>query len=191
MPVDGSFAAVCSENDSAGQVFQGVYVRRHGGPGSGSYEDDVYALRGSRTRIVHRAAESSRWRSESERGGGLCFQVLHDGGTLDSGDKYQAVGLQFVSLNFERNVVACIAFSQIDSGTAGDIADLIKEQVANLDLPFGMAIGAIQQDAAAGAVATELLLEREVCLMHSGDKVRQGVITSYFAACAVAGCVVD
>lgn len=95
---------------------------------------------------------------------------------MDSKEKYQAVGLQFVSLDFKRNIVACIAFSQLDAGTAVPVSNLIRKSVEALDLVFEDAVGASQQDGNAVKVARELGLEEVTCLMHSGDKVGASAI---------------
>lgn len=95
---------------------------------------------------------------------------------MKSGEKYQAVGLQFISLGFDSNIIANIGFTQLDDGDAAAVSQHIMQKVEELGLSFDDAIGASQQDGAAGSVADELGVPREVCLMHSADKVGSSAI---------------
>ena len=111
-----------------------------------------------------------------EKAGGNAFgQILHDGGTLDM--KHQAFGLQFVDPRWNQNFVICLGLTPLKDGTAPAVADLLRRELKDTyKYDPAKIIAASMQDGAAVAVAKELGVETEICLMHSADKVGASAI---------------
>ena len=115
---------------------------------------------------------------QMEKAGGNAFgQILHDGGTLDNHIKHQAFGLQFVDPRWNQNFVICLGLTPLKDGTAPAVADLLRRELKDTyKYDPAKIIAASMQDGAAVAVAKELGVETEICLMHSADKVGASAI---------------
>ena len=67
------------------------------------------------------------------KAGSKCGQVLHDGGTLANGRKFQAIGLQFVAPDWSQNMILCLGFPEQETdGSATKIAKLIEDVVLKI-----------------------------------------------------------
>ena len=102
-------------------------------------------------------------------------QALHDGGTLESKKKYQALALQFIAPGWVKNLVITIALKKSSNNKDTDVADLWKEVVAERcgGLQFEDIVGRMRSDRAAKGVAGVLDMgEEEVCEMHDTDTDR-------------------
>ena len=105
--------------------------------------------------------------------GNAYAQGLHDGGTLISKRKYQALALQFVAPEWKRNLVVTIGLKRSlhnkDTNVAEIWTDLVKERTG---FDVDEIIARMRSDRAAKGVAEELGLEEvEVCEMHDTDKL--------------------
>ena len=106
--------------------------------------------------------------------GNAFAQFLHDGGTLASHKKYQALAMQFIMPDWSTNMVICFGFPRSKENKDIKVAELSVltfEEVSGykFDAIFASAIS----DRAAKGVAGELGLVEEVCAMHDGDKLGQ------------------
>ena len=91
--------------------------------------------------------------------------------------KHQAFGLQFVDPRWNQNFVICLGLTPLKDGTAPAVADLLRRELKDTyKYDPAKVIAASMQDAAAVAVAKELGMETEICLMHSADKVGASAI---------------
>ena len=107
---------------------------------------------------------------EMSRGAAFA-QMVHDGGTLRNHWKHQALGIQLVDPLWQANLVICLGLVPCLDGTAPAVADILRDVMHSHDLDFGTVIASSMQDGAAVAVASELGMEKESCLMHSADKL--------------------
>lgn len=110
--------------------------------------------------------------------GGKALQLLHDGGTLKSGEKFQVIAVQFVAKDWSSNEVVCISFKRQDSGTASDVAATIKKEVEDLlGGSLDDAVTAVVQDAAAESTSRMLNVANiQTCHMHAADKVGMSAV---------------
>lgn len=90
-------------------------------------------------------------------------QAQHDGVTLADGDKYQALGVQFIFESINWNI--CFGFVACSGGSAPKVAKLFKGVEEDRYLLVGYIIDIIS-DFAALAVARELGKEENGCGMH-------------------------
>ena len=101
-------------------------------------------------------------------------QGLHDGGTLVSKKKYQALALQFIAPDWSRNLVVTIALKKSSTNRDPDVANLWKEVMDERcgGLQFEEVVGRMRSDRAAKGVAGVLEMEEEeVCEMHDTEKL--------------------
>jgi len=100
-------------------------------------------------------------------------QFVHDGATLANKKKYQAFGLQFVDPRWLCNLVVCIGFVFVLSSTNIDVANLIKKtMLERTGFPLLAVVALMVADGAAGGVSVAAgIKEKEICLMHDGDKI--------------------
>ena len=101
-------------------------------------------------------------------------QALHDGGTLVSKRKYQALALQFIAPEWLKNLVVTVALKKSSKNTDADIANLWKEVMGERcgGLEFEDIVGRMRSDRAAKGVAGALEMEEEeVCEMHDTEKL--------------------
>ena len=101
-------------------------------------------------------------------------QGLHDGGTLVSKKKYQALALQFIAPNWSRNLVVTITLKKSSTNRDPDVANLWKEVMDERcgGLQFEEIVGRMRSDRAAKGVAGVLEMEEEeVCEMHDTEKL--------------------
>ena len=105
--------------------------------------------------------------------GNLFAQGLHDGGTLDSHKKYQALALQFIAPDWKKNLVVTIGLKKSSRNHDADVATIWKDMVPErCGLQFVEIVGRMRSDRAAKGVAGELQMEEEeVCEMHDTDKL--------------------
>jgi hypothetical protein len=95
-------------------------------------------------------------------------QAQHDGVTLADGDKYQALGVQFIFDQTNWNI--CFGFVACSGGSAPKVAKLFKSVAEGRHLLVRY-INDIISDFAALAVARELGKEKNGCGMHGDDKI--------------------
>lgn len=69
--------------------------------------------------------------------GNTFARCLHDGGTLKSGQKYQAFALQATDDSWHKNIVVCIAFVHFPDGKHDAVAAKL-EQVLMERCGFGV-----------------------------------------------------
>ena len=102
-------------------------------------------------------------------------QGLHDGGTLESKKKYQALALQFIAPGWAKNFVITIGLKKSSHNKDVDVANLWKEVMAERcgGLQFEDVVGRMRSDRAAKGVAGVLEMVEEVCEMHDTDKLGQ------------------
>jgi hypothetical protein len=103
-------------------------------------------------------------------------QGLHDGGTLVSKRKYQALALQFVAPGWLKNLVITIALKKSSKNADQDVANLWRNVMEERcgGFTFEDIVGRMRSDRAAKGVAGKLDMgEEEVCEMHDTDKVGQ------------------
>ena len=126
-------------------------------------------------------------KQEQALGNGRWAQLLHDGGTLDNHQKYQAFGMQMIDPEWRQNHVICVGFPQLSSGKDKDVAETLQ---ISFDKIFGCSsaspemkaltpsdiFGSAISDRAAKGVSTQLGLEEEICGMHDGDKLGQSAV---------------
>ena len=106
--------------------------------------------------------------------GNAYAQFLHDGGTLASHRKYQALGMQFLSPDWDRNFVICFGFPRSKHNKDVEVAELAVIQFMSMSgYAFEYVFGSTIADRAAKGVASYLNHEEEVCGMHDGDKLGQ------------------
>ena len=101
-------------------------------------------------------------------------QFLHDGGTLDSHKKYQALGMQFILPGWDQNVVICFGFPRSKENKDAQVAVLASltfKEMSGYD--FVEVFATTIADRAAKGVAERLDHEAEVCAMHDVDKLGQ------------------
>ena len=104
-------------------------------------------------------------------------QGIHDGGTLDNKQKYQALGLQFIDELWRRNWVICIAMTPCFDGTDAAVAKLLDEKCEERTLFDIKTLAAmVISDRAARGVAAHLEVDEECCLMHDGDKLGSSAV---------------
>ena len=99
-------------------------------------------------------------------------QVFHDGGTLESGEKYQAIGFQAVDMSWQKNIVVNVAFTHFSDGTHDAIAGKL-DTVFRVQCGFSVdeVAGAMISDVAAVGVAERFNVAKEKCNMHQVDKL--------------------
>jgi len=103
-------------------------------------------------------------------------QGLHDGGTLVSKRKYQALALQFVAPGWLKNLVITIALKKSSKNADQDVANLWRNVMEERcgGFTFEDMVGRMRSDRAAKGVAGKLEMgEEEVCEMHDTDKLGQ------------------
>jgi len=100
-------------------------------------------------------------------------QALHDGGTLVSHKKYQALALQLIAPDWKKNLVVTIGLKKSSRNTDADVATIWTDIVpARCGLRFEQVVGRMRSDRAAKGVAGELdMQEEEVCEMHDTEKL--------------------
>jgi hypothetical protein len=101
-------------------------------------------------------------------------QALHDGGTLVSKRKYQALALQFIPPEWKKNLVVTLALKKSSKNADADAANLWKEVVDERcgGLEYEDIVGRMRSDRAAKGVAGVLdMEEEEVCEMHDTEKL--------------------
>ena len=104
-------------------------------------------------------------------------QALHDGGTLKSHQKYQALGAQFIVERADLNLCVCIGLVESNINTDALVASLFEEvTLKRTSLSFEQLFMAVRQDRAAKGVAAQVHLEEECCEMHDGDKIGQSAV---------------
>eukprot|EP00039_Didymoeca_costata_P019587 m.338136 g.338136 ORF g.338136 m.338136 type:complete len:811 (+) comp18321_c0_seq1:106-2538(+) len=112
-------------------------------------------------------------------------QIVHDVGKLANNSKYQAIGLQFIPVSWERNVVIAIGFVSSENNASPEVGSLIKTCMreflqigAEEEFDVKDYVNSMGSNAAALKVATEsdLGYEAEVCLMHQGDKIGSSAV---------------
>ena len=105
-------------------------------------------------------------------------QVIHDGVTLENGNKYQSIGLQFVDPWWRGNIVLCLGCRRSVVNTDVVVAELVRRVVLEVTAnEVSEIVSLAVQDGAALGVARQLdMVEVEGCDMHDGDKIGQAAI---------------
>ena len=105
-------------------------------------------------------------------------QLIHDGVTLENGNKHQSIGLQFVDPCWRRNIVLCLGCRRSVVNTDAVVADLVRRVVLEVTArEVSQIIALAVQDGAALGVAKHLGMDEvEGCDMHDGDKIGQSAI---------------
>ena len=101
-------------------------------------------------------------------------QLFHDGGTLSSHKKYQAMAIQFILPDWNRNIVICFGFPRSTENRDLQVAETIRltfKEVSGYE--FEQLFASTIADRCAKGVADKLDHEEEVCAMHDGDKLGQ------------------
>lgn len=100
-------------------------------------------------------------------------QGLHDGGTLASKRKYQALALQFVAPNWDANLVITIGLIRSLHNKDKDVSEIWQDTMkARTGYTLDEIVARMRSDRAAKGVAGELdFEEEEVCEMHDTDKL--------------------
>ena len=113
-----------------------------------------------------------------EAQGNAFAQFLHDGGTLESHQKYQAFAIQFIAAQWFGNLTVCFGLVACADGHDLVISKLaVSTFEARVGLKFGDVFGSVISDRAAKGVGNHLDVDEvEVCLMHDGDKVGASAI---------------
>ena len=114
------------------------------------------------------------WKKHDDAMGNRFAQGLHDGGTLVSKKKYQALALQFVAPEWKKNLVVTIGLKKSSQNADADIAHLWKETMDERcgGLKFDDIMGRMRSDRAAKGVAGVLEFEEEeVCEMYDTEKL--------------------
>ena len=114
------------------------------------------------------------WKKHDDAMGNRFAQGLHDGGTLVSKKKYQALALQFIAPEWKKNLVVTIGLKKSSKNADADIAHLWKETMDERcgGLKFDDIMGRMRSDRAAKGVAGVLEFEEEeVCEMHDTEKL--------------------
>ena len=84
-------------------------------------------------------------------------QLIHDGVTLENGNKYQSIGLQFVDPCRRRNIVLCLGCRRSVVNTDAVVADLVRRVVLEVTArEVSQIIALAVQDGAALGVAKHL-----------------------------------
>ena len=79
---------------------------------------------------AHELHQQPRLEELIEEHGGNPFALgMHDGGTMDNHQKYQALGMQFIPKDWQRNLVICLALSPCESSTDFSTADLFSKLI--------------------------------------------------------------
>ena len=110
----------------------------------------------------------------AEARGNAFAQFLHDGGTLESHVKFQAMAMQFIGADWASNFVLCFGLVAFPDGRDFAVAEKSKTTFESRfpGLKFNGIFGSVISDRAAKGVGDHLdLQEIEVCLMHDGDKL--------------------
>ena len=77
----------------------------------------------------------------------MFVQLTHDGGTLKSKIKYQAIGLQFVDSKWRCNYVICMGFVRSFNGTDEAVSALLSGSFyERTGLDFSSVVGRSIQD---------------------------------------------
>lgn len=100
-------------------------------------------------------------------------QAQHDGVTLADGDKYQALGVQFIFEGSNWNL--CFGFVECKGGAAPQVAALFKRVAESRHILVRYLIDIIA-DFAALAVARALGKEKNGCGMHGDDKIARWAV---------------
>lgn len=110
----------------------------------------------------------------AEAKGNRFCQCLHDGGTLDSKQKYQAFAFQAVDMLWTKNMVVCFGFTHFPEGQHDKIAKRLEEVFLDR-CGYGVdeVVGSIMSDVAAASVADRFDVQKELCNMHQFDKLAQ------------------
>ena len=105
-------------------------------------------------------------------------QVIHDGVTLENGNTYQSIGLQFVDPWWRGNIVLCLGCRRSVVNTDVVVAELVRRVVLEVTAKEVSEIVSLAvQDGAALGVARQLDMDEvEGCDMHDGDKIGQAAI---------------
>ena len=99
-------------------------------------------------------------------------EALHDGGTLDNINKYQALSFQFIGTNWSRNFVVSIAFAQSNNDKATKLYELFTSlTIAHTGFDPKDIQGSCGADGADHKVSVLASVEARVCFMHNGDIV--------------------
>ena len=104
--------------------------------------------------------------------GNAYAQGLHDGGTLVSKRKYQALALQFVVPEWRQNLVVTVDLKRSLHNKDADVAAIWKDTLLErTGFECNEIIARMRSDRAARGVAAALDMEEvEVCEMHDTDK---------------------
>ena len=105
--------------------------------------------------------------------GNAYAQGLHDGGTLVSKRKYQALALQFVAPEWRQNLVVTVGLKRSLHNKDADVATIWKDTLLErTGFECNEIIARMRSDRAARGVAAALDMEEvEVCEMHDTDKL--------------------
>ena len=109
----------------------------------------------------------------AESTGHAYAQGLHDGGTLASKRKYQALAIQFIAPKFLKNLVVTIGLLRSKHNKDKDVATLWNDTtLTHTGHEFTAIVGRMRSDRAAKGVAGACGMdEEEVCEMHDTDKL--------------------
>ena len=100
-------------------------------------------------------------------------KLIHDGVTLENGNKYQSIGLQFVDPCWRRNIVLCLGCRRSVVNTDLVLADLVRRVVLEVT-------PSVQNGAVLGVTKHLGMDEIEGCDTHHGDKIDQSTIGELF-----------
>ena len=104
--------------------------------------------------------------------GNAFAQAQHDGGTGANGKKFQVVAQTFVDPDFACNLTLCIAFARSLNNSDIEVASLLRSMsLKRLGRAFTSIHGSTIADAAAAGVAGVFKHWKEICKMHSGNKL--------------------
>ena len=112
--------------------------------------------------------------------GNAFAQAMHDGGTLASKRKYQALAVQFVAPEWKGNLVVTIGLLRMLHNADADVANLWKETMRErTGFEYDEIIARMRSDRAAKGVSGQLGMEgEEVCEMHDSDKLGRAAVGS-------------
>lgn len=99
-------------------------------------------------------------------------RCIHDGGTLDSKQKYQAFAMQATDISWRKNVVVCVAFAHHPDGRHDSVATKL-EQVFKERCGFSVdqMVGSMTSDVAAYGVGDRFHVRKDKCNMHQFNKL--------------------
>lgn len=107
-------------------------------------------------------------------------QCIHDDGTLDSGDNYQAFALQATDTSWGKNIVVCVAFAHFsDGGHELVAANLEQVFVKRCGFNVKEIAGSIISDVAASGVPDRFHEHKEKCNMHQMGRLAESAVGDF------------